>query len=90
MLINRIDIAYLAALQDRHDEGVLEINTRCPECDSEMPEGYLTLLEFADQHMVIDLRPERGIECVPTLVIGCEGYHIMVAETGKIKDHDDQ
>jgi hypothetical protein len=90
MLINRIDIAYLADLWQLHREGRLEINTECPECGDQMPQGYNRLLDWSDRHEVIDLRREGGIECVPTVVIGCEGYHIMDSATGKIKDHENQ
>jgi hypothetical protein len=38
---------------------------------------------------VIDTREKGATQCRPTLVIGCEGYHLIDSATGREKDHDD-
>lgn len=87
MTMTPIDIRYLSTLLAQHERGRLEINTDCPECGDQLPESYLDVLKYGEIHTVLDLREERAIEPIFTVVIGCEGYHIMDSDTGKIKDH---
>jgi hypothetical protein len=46
-------------------------------------------LEFARDHGLIDRREIGAPTSDLTLVIGCEGYHILDASTGREKDHSD-
>jgi hypothetical protein len=83
-MITAIDIRYLNALISLPD---IPIVKSCPECGEEMPEGYLDLCRWSEIHTVIDTRAAGATQCRPTLVIGCEGYHIMEIWAGE-KNHD--
>jgi hypothetical protein len=53
-----------------------------------MPTEYLDLCKWSERHGVIDMRDEGMIHAIPTLVIGCEGYH-LIDSMGREKDHSD-
>lgn len=88
MMMTAIDISYLSELIKRHAEGTLAIVRECTECGDQMPEGYLDLCRWSDQHTVIDTREIGSAACRPTLVIGCEGYHLIDSATGAEKNHE--
>jgi|1185.fasta_scaffold364689_2 hypothetical protein len=85
-MITAIDIRYLNALISLPE---LPIIRECPECGDRMPQGYLDLCNWSERHTVIDTREKGATQCRPTLVIGCEGYHLIDSATGREKDHDD-
>jgi hypothetical protein len=88
MLMTTIDISYLHDLSLLIARRSLPIIDRCPECDEIMPTEYLDLCKWSERHGVIDMRDEGMIHAIPTLVIGCEGYH-LIDSMGREKDHSD-
>jgi hypothetical protein len=86
MLMTPTDISYLSTLSR-----MTRIDTviECPECGEVLPDSYLDQLEFARDHGLIDRREIGAPTSDLTLVIGCEGYHILDASTGREKDHSD-
>lgn len=89
-LLDDDDARYLRTLHALWERGRLEINFDCPECGDRMPDRPRSDLSFSDQHTILILHAhDEGAtheHDVFSVVIGCEGYHIMDFMTGKVKD----
>lgn len=84
------DAQYMIALTAANEIGELEINRYCPECDHSLI-NPIEISPFNDQHIILRIhdhapRADHTADLF-SVVIGCEGYHIMTLE-GKIKNHD--
>lgn len=85
--IDTHDALYLVNMISLRDAGRLQINHYCDECDLEFDSMHDPRL---DGHIVIPhfKSGTRDRSGEFTVVIACEGYHIMDA-TGQIKSDDE-
>lgn len=94
-ILDTADIAYLNDLRKLINSGKdPDIVIECPEC-GEVFEDPIAMDQFNQIHLIMRLHVHDrwGNEYdhtadLFTVVIGCEGYHILDASTGRERDHE--